>query len=211
MSHFAPALAIPDAMESRTLPLRVKLRAVIGVERFVRPLLYAGTAIFLIGLILGPGRSGLRVFSKETRSIIAFGVGGSMIIIATLIWALTDYHYVLDRQARRILIHRGLRFLGRESPFLEAGDVAAIGLNCHPIFSKGGQKGWRYVPVLLLNNGGTIELARMETDKSCSQLFEFNWTTRMWASALQCCWIECPPQQTFQVRDCFVAVHESKH
>ena len=117
-----------------------------------------------------------------------------------LLWLLIDNYYVLDQPSRRILVHKGFRFYGSDSPFLEADQVAGFGVNCVPAQGKYGQVGWRYTPVLLTFDGREIELKSSRTNMECGGLFELNFKVQQWAAALQRPWVECPPKQEFQAR-----------
>jgi len=197
---------IPDASESELLPPRIRLEATLGMERAIVPLLVAGLVVFFIGLELGPGRKSMGVISRETSWLISLWGGGGLAACAGVLRILVDDYYVLDRQARRIFRHKGLRFFGTEFPFLESHQVAAIGLNCAPRKGKYGQTGWTYTPVLLTRTLKEIELASLSTNMECKQLTEYNRRTRQWASALQCFWIRCPSDTAFDVSDYFDVV-----
>jgi hypothetical protein len=117
------------------------------------------------------------------------------------VWLLYDNYYVIDQTRGRVLIHKGFRFGGDDFPFLEPGEVYAIGLNCAPKRYKMRQVGWTYTPVLVLNSGQDLELSAWSTDMTCARLPEFNRRVRAWAAALQCYWIYCPPDQEFRAKN----------
>ena len=191
----------PPPSEADALPVAVKLQATIGAERFVSPLAVIGLVVCVIGLKLGPGRKCLGVVSAETSLLIGLGIGGAILLSAALLWFLVDNYYVFCRPHRRVLLHKGLRFFGSEVPYLEGDNITAVGLDCAPINGKGGQKGWSYTPVLLLRDSSAIKLASLRTNMKCQELPDYNRRTRLWAAALQCYWVECPPNQVFKVKD----------
>lgn len=178
------------------------------MERVIIPLLVAGMLVFIIGLSLGPGRKNLNVVSRETSWLISLWIGGGLLLSAAAVRLVVDNYYVLDKQSQRIFLHKGLRFSGMEFPFLESHQVAAIGLNCSPTKGKYGQTGWQYTPILLTRAQKEIKLASLRTGMDCKQLPEFNQRTKRWASALQCFWINCPPNRAFDVPECFETVLE---
>lgn len=194
---------VPPPSEADALPAVVKLQATIGAERFVSPLAVIGLVVFVIGLKLGPGRKALGAVSAETSMLIGLGIGGAILLSAALLWLLIDNYYVLHRSHRRILLHKGFHFLGLELPCLEAHKVIAVGLDCAPIKGKGGQRGWSYTPVLLMRDSSAIQLASLRTNMQCEKLSDYNRRTRLWAAALQCYWVECPPNQVFEVKEYF--------
>jgi hypothetical protein len=193
---------IPSPDECRSLPPRIKLRAVIGVEKAVAPLLLAGFLVLVIGLFLGPGKHGRPgVLSPETSLAVALGGGGGLMLMAGILWLLFDNYYLIDQQTGRVLLHQGLRFGGDDFPFLERGQIAAVGMNCLPRRGKYSQIGWQYTPVLLTNDDRVIKLSPWSTNMSCAKLPEYNWRVRRWAAALQCYWIACPSGQSSQAKD----------
>jgi hypothetical protein len=194
---------VPPPSEADALPVVVKLQATIGAERFVSPLAVIGLVVCVIGLKLGPGRKGLGAVSAETSLLIGLGMGGAILLSAALLWLLIDNYYVLHRLQRRIFLHKGFRFLGLELPYLEAQNIIAVGLDCAPIKGKGGQRGWSYTPVLLMRDSSVIQLASLRTNMKCQKLSDYNRRTRLWAAALQCYWVECPPNQVFEVKGYF--------
>jgi hypothetical protein len=131
------------------------------------------------------------------------GMGGAILLSAALLWLLIDNYYVLYRPHRRILLHKGFRFLGLESPCVEGHNIIAVGLDCAPIKGKGGQKGWSYTPVLLTRDSNVIQLASLRTNMKCEKLSDYNRRTRLWAAALQCYWVECPANRVFEVKEHF--------
>ena len=179
------------------MPARIKLQAIIGAEKVITPIAYTGFFTMIIGLMLGPGRKSFHLVSHETSLVLGFGVGGGILLLAGLLWLLIDDYYVIEKQSGRLLAHRGFRFYGTESTFLEAGQVVAVGMNCFPKRGKYRQIGWFYAPVLLTQDGREIKLSTWSTNMDCSRLDEYNRRTRQWAQALKCRWIECPSGQDF--------------
>jgi hypothetical protein len=194
---------VPPPSEADALPVAAKLQATIGAERFVSPLAAIGLVVCVVGLKLGPGRKSFGVVSAETSLLIGLGMGGAILLSAALLWLLIDNYYVLYRPHRRILLHKGFRFFGLESPYVEGRNIIAIGLDCAPITGKGGQRGWSYTPVFLMRDSSVIQLAPLRTNMQCQKLSDYNRRTRLWAATLQCYWVECPPNQVFEVKDHF--------
>ena len=196
---------IPPASEAEGLPARVKFQATIGIECAIFPLFIIGILVFMAVVFLSGGKHGNGLIQSESGLLIGLGIGGAFWLVALLIWILVDDFYILDRSAHRILLHKGFRCFGMETPFLEGSQIIAVGLNCSELRYKGGQYGWRYAPVLLVKNREAIELSTMDSNVECDKLGDYNRKTRSWAAALGCQWIECPARQVFQVQDYFDA------
>jgi len=196
-------LVLPPAAEAETLPPRIKLQATIGIERAILPLFFIGIFVFMAVVFLSGGKNGNGLIQSERSLLIGLGIGGAFWLIAALIWVFVDDYYILDRYTRQVLLHTGLRFSGTEFPFLENHQLAAIGLDCSPTRSKCGQIGWTYTPVLLTRTEEKIKLACLCTGMDCKELRAYNQKVRQWASALQCYWVECPPNQVFDAQHYF--------
>jgi hypothetical protein len=202
---------IPDKAESDFLPPRTRLEATIGAERVIIPLLVAGLILFFMGFKLGPGFKNINVVSHETSLLISLWIGGGLLASAAAIRLLVDNYYVIDKASARIFLHKGLRFSGKEFPFLESHEAAAVGLNCTPVRGKYGQIGWNYTPIILTRSLKVIKLASLRTGMECDELPEFNKRTERWASALECFWIECPANQAFDASKYFDAIIEKQN
>ena len=87
-SRSARGPVIPDPVQSRSLPSRVKMQAVIGLERAVYPIFVVGFIALMIGLSLGPGRRGAHLVDAKTSQMIGLGVGGGIVLGAGLLWLL---------------------------------------------------------------------------------------------------------------------------
>lgn len=146
MSSFVPVM--PGKEQAAFLSPRIKLQAVIGAERAIAPLAFTGFVVFAVAMLLGPGRKNFNVVGRHASLLIAFGVGGTLVVSALVLWLLIDNYYVLDSQSRRILLHKGFWFSGTEVPFLEAEDVLVVGLDCTVRRGKRSQIGWWYTPCI---------------------------------------------------------------
>jgi hypothetical protein len=194
---------VPPATDAAQLPARVKLQATIGIEKAIFPLGFMGLIACLVVALLSGGKHGRPSILTENEIWMGIGIGAAFFLAAFLIWALIDDYYVMDRNSRQIFLHTGFRTKGSDTPFLEFNQVLAVGMNCAEARGKYGQYGWTYTPVILVKNRDAIELTTMTTNMECSKLGEYNQTTRSWAAALACRWIECPPQQVFKVQQYF--------
>jgi hypothetical protein len=190
---------VPPTGEAEGLPTRVKLQATLGIERAIFPTFVIGIFVILFTVILAGGKHGNGVIGYQGL-LIGLGIGAALWLGAALTWILVDDYYILDRQLRQIWIHKGFRFFGRETMLFTGSEVVAIGLNCTKLTYKGGQYGWRYVPVLLVRNHEPIKLSAMDTDVESDKLDSYNQKTRSWAAILGCQWIECPPKQEFNTQ-----------
>jgi hypothetical protein len=183
----------PDPSEANLLPGRVKLQAVVGIEKWAAGFLITGIAILVLAAMLGPGkrgRAGLLSPQKQTRVIL---LGAAPLVgLAGLMWLLFDNHYVLDRDRRRILLHRGLRFAGNDTIVAEAEQIAAVGFNVDKRTGKHGQIGWTLSPIILLRDNTSIKLSSWSDDLECTKLAHYQAQVCCWAAALRCAWIEPP-------------------
>lgn len=194
---------VPPPAEAEVLPAKVKLQATIGIERAILPLFVAGIVVLGVLGFLAGGNHGNGIIQSEKIIFLGMGMGGLCWAVAALIWICVDDYYVLDRRARRILLHKGLRFFGEETPFLEAEQIVAIGMDCSKSTYKGAQYGWRFTPVILTKKGEMIRLSVMDANLDCDKLGIYNKKVRLWAAALGCSWIECPTKKVFQVQQYF--------
>jgi hypothetical protein len=194
----------PDPSEANLLPSRVKLPAVIGIEKWAIVFLVIGLVVGFVALLWGPiksrrGRSSPGVISIATvKRVLLFGTA-PLVGLSGFLWLMIDNHYVLDRNRKRILLHTGLRFGGKETVVAEAEHVAAVALNVSAIHSDRRRVGWKLTPVILLRDGTAIKLSSWRADMTRRKWPSYQSRIRYWAAALQCAWIEAP-DRPFTIR-----------
>ncbi|HEX4350573.1 MAG TPA: hypothetical protein VH251_09300 [Verrucomicrobiae bacterium] len=194
---------VPPADGVEGLPERLKWQATIGGERAIAPLFIIGFFVIFFSLFFAGGEHGSGIIGYQGL-LMGLGIGAALWLGAALIWIMVDNYYVLDKQSKRIVIHKGFHFFGTEHTFLEGDQVFAVGLNCHPRRARGsGTIGWIYTPIIFVKDGRELELSGFSTDMNCTKLPEFNDRIEEWASVLQCYCVRCPSGCAFLARDYF--------
>lgn len=169
---YKPALA-PDARVPENIKINLESTFELFLDVLILLSILASITIFSIGGCGSYDKKTNRYRPADTEVLFTY-LPAALLITGFAIYGRyrTDNYYIFDTANKRILYH--FKFLWYESsnPYLESGDIHAIGVTGDKRYKKTGKADWSYTLVVVDRQANMISLSDPEGQGALADLNE---------------------------------------